>query len=132
MSRSRLVLLLLLALLATGVAACGGDDDEAAEATTAETASSGAGGGTINGSVGPGFEISVDDADGVAPGAYTLVVDDQAAEHNFHLTGPGGVDVATDVGEEGEKSFEVELVAGEYTFVCDPHASQMRGTFTVG
>ena len=32
----------------------------------------------------------------------------------------------------GEESFDVELEAGEYTFVCDPHASQMKGSFTVG
>jgi plastocyanin len=133
MSRSRLALLLLLALLATGVAACGGDDEEEADATTAAgAAATGAGGATITGSVGPGFDISVDGAEGLSPGTYTLVVDDQASEHNFHLTGPGGVDVSTNVGDEGEESFEVELAAGEYTFVCDPHASQMRGTFTVG
>ena len=51
---------------------------------------------------------------------------------NFHLTGPGDVDVSTSVGGEGDESFEVTLAAGEYTFLCDPHASQMRGTFTVG
>jgi plastocyanin len=132
MSRSRLALLLLLALLATGVAACGGDDEEADATTAEETAATGAGDASITGSVGPGFEISVDGAEGLAPGTYTLVVDDRASEHNFHLTGPGGVDVSTSVGDEGEESFEVELAAGEYTFVCDPHASQMRGTFTVG
>ena len=43
--------------------------------------------------------------------------------HNFHLTGPG-VDVSTEVGETGEKSFDIELQAGEYRFQCDPHASQ--------
>jgi plastocyanin len=35
------------------------------------------------------------------------------------------------VGEEGNESFEVTLEPGEYTFLCDPHASTMRGTFTV-
>ena len=45
---------------------------------------------------------------------------------------PGGVDVSTEVAETGEKSFDIELQAGEYTFVCDPHASQMNGSFTVG
>ena len=36
------------------------------------------------------------------------------------------------MGEEGEETFELELEAGEYEFVCDPHASQMNGSFTVG
>jgi plastocyanin len=36
------------------------------------------------------------------------------------------------VSEEGQKTYEVDLVAGEYKFQCDPHASSMNGTFTVG
>jgi plastocyanin len=147
-------LILLSLVLGLALAGCGGDDEttspteaattEAAtteettteettteETTTEETTTSG-GGGTLNGSVGPGFEISVEGDSSLSAGAYTLVVDDKSASHNFHLTGPGGVDVSTSVEAEGEQSFEVELAPGEYTFVCDPHASQMRGTFTVG
>ena len=134
MTRSRAVLLILFALLGLAVAGCGGDDDEAStttEATTTESSGSG-GGTTLNGSVGPGFDISLDGTDGLTAGSYTLVVNDQSSEHNFHLTGPGGVDVSTSVEETGEKSFDIELQAGEYTFVCDPHASQMNGSFTVG
>jgi hypothetical protein len=128
------VLLLAILLVAS---ACGGDDDEAASPTTTqeETTSGGGGSGggtTLNGSVGPGFEISLDGTDGISAGDYTLVVNDQSSAHNFHLTGPGGVDVSTDVGEEGEKTFQVTLEPGEYRFVCDPHASSMNGTFTVG
>jgi plastocyanin len=123
-------LLVLLVLLGLAVAGCGGGDEEStAEATTE---ASGSGGGTLTGSVGPGFEISLDGTDGLTAGSYTLVVNDQSPVHNFHLTGPGGVDVSTDVGGEGEESFEVELQAGEYTFVCDPHASSLNGSFTVG
>ena len=87
---------------------------------------------TLNGSVGPGFDISLDGTDGITAGDYTLVVNDQSTAHNFHLTGPGGVDVSTEVSEEGEKTFDVTLVPGEYKFQCDPHASQMNGSFTVG
>jgi plastocyanin len=135
-SRSRAALLILLVLLGLSVAGCGGDDDEAGTtteaATEATTEASGSGGTTLNGSVGPGFDISLEGTDGLTAGSYTIVVDDQSAEHNFHLTGPGGVDVSTEVSETGEKSLDVELEAGEYTFVCDPHASQMKGSFTVG
>jgi cupredoxin-like protein len=135
-TRSRAALLVLLVLV--GLAAgCGGDDDEAsttteAATTPASTEATGSGGGTtLNGSVGPGFEISLDGTDGLTAGSYKLVVNDQSTAHNFHLTGPG-VDVSTEVGEEEEESFDIELQPGEYTFVCDPHASQMRGSFTVG
>lgn len=135
-TRTRAVLLLAFVLLGLAVAGCGGDDDDDATEATTEAAteeSSGSGGGTtLNGSVGPGFDISLGGTDGLTAGSYTIVVDDQSPSHNFHLTGPGGVDVSTDVGAEGEETFEVELQAGEYTFLCDPHASQMRGTFTVG
>jgi hypothetical protein len=129
---------LLLAILLVA-SACGGDDDgEAASPTTTQEETTSGGGGssgggtTLNGSVGPGFEISLDGTDGITAGDYTIVVNDQSSAHNFHLTGPGGVDVSTSVSEEGEKSFDVTLVAGEYKFQCDPHASSMNGSFTVG
>jgi hypothetical protein len=138
-TRTRAALLLVIALLGLAIAGCGGDDDEDATGATTEAAtdgttddSSGSGdGSTLNGSVGPGFDISLDGTDGLTAGSYMLVVNDQSPSHNFHLTGPG-VDVMTSVGAEGQESFPVELQAGEYTFVCDPHASQMRGSFTVG
>ena len=136
MTRSRAALLILFVVLGLAVAGCGGSDSEGtattAATTEASTESSGSGGGTtLNGSVGPGFDISLDGTDGLTAGSYTLVVNDQSDQHNFHLTGPG-VDVSTEVSETGEKSFDIELQAGEYKFVCDPHASQMNGSFTVG
>ena len=136
MIRSRAALLFLLVLFGLAVAGCGGSDNEGSATTAAttetSTESSGSGGGmTLNGSVGPGFDISLDGTDGLTAGSYTLVVNDQSDQHNFHLTGPG-VDVSTEVSETGEKSFDIELQAGEYKFVCDPHASQMNGSFTVG
>jgi Copper binding proteins, plastocyanin/azurin family len=133
----------LAAILAAGLlaaAGCGGDDDEAAtdtETTEQTTETPGAEAGTtLLGSVGPGFEISVTTASGQAPGtltpgSYELQVDDKSSAHNFHLTGPGGVDVSTEVGESETETFEVELEPGTYTFVCDPHASSMNGTLEV-
>ena len=125
------LLLLLLAALALPLSACGGDDEEetGGDATTEASAGDGS---TLSGTVGPGFDISLDGTDGLTAGDYTLTVEDLSSAHNFHPTGPGDVDVSTSVGDEGEESFQVTLEPGEYTFVCDPHASQMRGTFTVG
>ena len=42
----------------------------------------------------------------LAPGTYTVEIDDEASSHNFHLTGPG-VDEATDVGETGKTTWMV-------------------------
>ena len=81
MRRSRAALLILLILLGLAVAGCGGSDNEASTTTAATTeASGGSGGGTtLNGSVGPGFVISLDGTDGLTPGSYKLVVNDQAS-----------------------------------------------------
>lgn len=132
MTRRCLVLAVCSLTLGLALAGCGGGDeaDDTAAATTAEAGNGD--GRTLNGSVGPGFDISLEGTDNLAPGDYRLVVNDQSSAHNFHLTGPGGVDVSTDVSAEGERSFDVTLETGEYTFVCDPHSSTMRGTFTVG
>jgi hypothetical protein len=96
----------------------------------------GAAGGDLHGVVGPGFNISVTDASGASvshldPGTFTLVVDDKADDHNFHLTGPG-VDVSTDIAAIGTKTFSLNLVDGKYSFICDAHPTQMAGSFTVG
>jgi plastocyanin len=113
------------------LAGCGSDGDEGSTDTTTDTETTETtGGDALSGSVGPGFEISMDQSE-VAPGTYTLTVNDQATDHNFHLTGPG-VDVMTDVASEGAEEFTVDLEAGTYTFVCDPHSTSMTGTLTVG
>jgi plastocyanin len=126
---TRLIPAAALAAAALALAGCGGSNESSPETTATEDTTESSGGGTLAGSVGPGFEISLNQTS-VAAGSYTLTVDDQATSHNFHLTGPG-VDVTTDVGETGSKSFDVTLEAGTYTFVCDPHASSMKGTLTV-
>jgi plastocyanin len=118
---------------AAAIAGCGGGGSDGAEPSTTPAATNtteSTAGDALSGSVGPGFEISMDKAS-VAPGTYTLTVDDEADSHNFHLTGPGGVEVTTEVSEVGEKTFTVDLQAGTYTFVCDPHSSSMNGTLTV-
>jgi opacity protein-like surface antigen len=88
------------------------------------------------GTVGPDFTISLRNAQGqnvtqLDPGAYRIVVQDRSDFHNFHLSGPG-VSLATDIESVETVTWEVTLVEGRYTFVCDPHATDMRGSFTVG
>jgi hypothetical protein len=101
------------------------------------TGISGAAGNELHGVVGPDSTIFLDDGSGVAtshldPGVYSLTVDDRSDGHNFHLFGPGGVDVATDVAAVGVKTFSVTLVDGRYTYLCDVHPVQMKRTFVVG
>jgi len=68
----------------------------------------------------------------IPAGTYEIEVNDHSAEHNFHLTGPG-VDMATAVGFIGRVTWTVTFRdASRYTYLCDPHPTQMRGTFTVG
>ena len=85
---------------------------------------------TIRGSVGPDDTIRFVTRPGKA-GTFRLVVQDRAGDHNFRLRGPG-VNIATSVGGTGAKTFLVTLRPGtKYTFLCDPHADEMRGSFRV-
>jgi plastocyanin len=86
--------------------------------------------------VGPTFTISLSTEAGARvtrldPGTYVIQVDDMSEEHNFHLRGPG-VDRATEIGEVGTQQWTVTVQDGTYTYVCDPHQGDMRGTFAVG
>jgi hypothetical protein len=97
----------------------------------------GADGSELQGSVGPGFAISLSGGGGAPvthldPGSYTFVVTDKSNEHDFHLQGPGGVNVSTGVDEVGTKTLSAKLVDGKYTYFCDIHPSLMAGDFTVG
>jgi plastocyanin len=84
---------------------------------------------TYNGTVGPGFTIKLATKPTKA-GTIKLVVADKSSIHNFHLSGPG-VNVKTSVSATGTKTFTVTLKKGTYKFMCDPHASVMKGSFTV-
>ena len=91
---------------------------------------------TLTGVVGPGFNISLKNADGTGvnhldPGTYDIAVADNAIDHNFHLQGPG-IDQATDVEGMGTFTWTVTITDGTYTFVCDAHPTLMKGSFTAG
>ena len=81
------------------------------------------------------FTISLTDPQGSAvsslvAASYQLVVHDDSDIHNFHLTGTG-VDEKTPISSSGDQTFTVNLKPGTYTFLCDAHPTQMKGTFTV-
>jgi plastocyanin len=86
------------------------------------------------GTVGPGFTITLKKGSAkvtkLKAGKYTFVIHDKSNIHNFHLKGPVSK-MLTSVSYVGTKTVTVTLKAGKYTYVCDPHASTMRGSFTV-
>ncbi|RDI75490.1 Plastocyanin [Gaiella occulta] len=84
---------------------------------------------TFKGTVGPGFTISMASKPTKA-GKIRLVIADKSNIHNFHLTGPG-VNIKTSVPATGSKTFTLTLKKGTYRFVCDPHLTSMKGSFTV-
>jgi plastocyanin len=91
---------------------------------------------TVNGTVGPGFTINLSQSGKKvtqlrAGVPYRFVIDDRAAIHDFHLSGPGVDKVITTVGFTGTKSIVLTLEKGTYRYVCDPHATVMKGSFKV-
>jgi plastocyanin len=89
---------------------------------------------TLNAVVGPSFNISIKKGGkkltSLKAGQVKIVVKDLSNIHNFHLTGPG-VNKSTGVGAKGTFTWKVTLKKGTYKFVCDPHASIMKGSFKV-
>ncbi len=82
----------------------------------------------LRGTVGPGFEISIN-RDSVPAGRYKLIVRDRGTIHNFHFFGPG-VDRQTSVPGTGRRKWRVTLAPGTYIAACVPHGS-MSTTLTV-
>jgi plastocyanin len=89
---------------------------------------------TLTGTVGPGFTITLKkgakNVTSLKAGKYKIVVKDLSNIHNFHLKGPG-VNKDTGVGKKGTLSWTVTLKKGTYKYVCDPHATIMKGSFKV-
>ena len=89
---------------------------------------------TLKGVVGPGFTITLTSGGKkvtkLKAGTYVIKVSDKSNIHDFHLSGPG-VNKSTTVPGTGGKTWTVKLKKGKYTYVCDPHASSMKGAFTV-
>jgi plastocyanin len=89
---------------------------------------------TLNCVVGPGVTITLKKGTtkvtSLKAGKYKIVIKDMSNIHNFHLKGPG-VDKKTGVGAKGTFTWTVTLKKGTYKFICDPHASIMKGSFKV-
>ena len=89
---------------------------------------------TLNGTVGPGFTITLTQGgkkvSSLKAGSYTFKIADKSPIHDFHLTGPG-VNKSTAVAFVGNQTWTLTLKKGTYKFVCDPHAPLMKGSFTV-
>ncbi len=93
---------------------------------------------TLNGTVGPGFTISLKingkPVTSLKAGSYSFVVADKAAVHNFVLEKKKGGTFEkelTDVPFTGTKTVKIKLTPGEWEFYCRPHESTMHGDFTV-
>ena len=91
----------------------------------------------VNGTVGPGFTISLK-MNGKAvktlkAGSYSFVIADKASIHNFVVEKKGGSfeKALTTVGFKGTKTVTVKLTAGKWEFYCAPHEATMHGDFTV-
>ena len=85
------------------------------------------------GTVGPGFTITLKQSGAkvtkLKAGKYSITVSDLSSSHDFHLTGPG-VNKTTSIAGTGKTTWTVTFQKGKtYRFVCDPHASFMKGSF---
>jgi plastocyanin len=89
----------------------------------------------LKGTVGPGFTITLKKGTvkvkTLKAGKYSITVSDKSKIHNFHLKGPGVNKVITATPFQGTKTVTVTLKKGIYRYVCDPHATVMKGSFRV-
>jgi plastocyanin len=84
--------------------------------------------------VGPGYTITLKKGSSTVRtlkgGTYVVTVRDRSSQHDFHLRGPVSR-MLSSVGWTGTKTMKLVLKPGRYTYVCDPHADEMRGGFRV-
>jgi plastocyanin len=93
-----------------------------AAATLVLSAPAGAAPKVVNGSVGPGFTISL-------TSGGKKVTSLKAGTYRLDVSGVNKV--ITAVSFQGRRSVTVKLKRGTYRYVCDPHASVMKGSFRV-
>ena len=88
---------------------------------------------TLVGTVGPSFTITLKKSGTkvtkLKAAKYSITINDRSSSHNFHLIGPG-VNKKTSVGGTGKTTWTITFTKGKtYRFMCDPHASTMKGSF---
>jgi hypothetical protein len=88
----------------------------------------------LTGSVGPSETIVLKKGSSrvstIPRGRYTIRISDRSSEHNFRLRGPVSK-MITSISWTGTKTVTLNLKPGRYTYVCDPHARDMIGSFRV-
>lgn len=90
--------------------------------------------GTLIATVGTGYTISLTTGSGTpvrsvrAGTTHTVIVRDRARDHNFRLVGPGYTR-QTGVASVATHRWTVTFTRGSWSFICQPHAGSMRGTF---
>ncbi len=93
----------------------------------------------LNGTVGPGFSISLKDAKGHAvktlrAGTYTFAISDKASIHDFTLEQEKGGKFEkhlTSVPFTGSKTVTVTLKKGKYKYYCSAHEATIFAFFAV-
>jgi plastocyanin len=92
---------------------------------------------TLNGTVGPGFSITLTQkgkkVKTLKAGKYVFKISDKASIHNFVLEKEHSKfeKELTDVSDTGTKTATISLTKGTYKYYCEPHESSMNGTFKV-
>jgi hypothetical protein len=93
----------------------------------------------LNGSVGPGFTISLKDAKGkkvktLKAGKYMFVITDKGNIHTYDLKQLKGGKFhkeITSASFTGKKTVTIKLTKGKWEYYCATHPTQMFGFFTV-
>jgi plastocyanin len=124
MNRTRMLVAAGLAALGAGIVGMGIVGAGAAGAATPKLTA------TVSDPLNISLKVGGKKVSKLKAGTYTIVVQDKAADHNFHLKGPG-VNKSTSVSAKATTTWKVTLKKGSYTYVCDPHSSFMKGSFTV-
>src|SRR6476659_4546563 len=89
----------------------------------------------LTGTVGPGFTITLKKGTAkvktLKAGSYKITVNDKSNIHGFHLMATGVNKIITTTPFKGTKTVTVKLKKGTYKYICDPHATIMKGSFKV-
>jgi plastocyanin len=94
---------------------------------------------TLNGTVGPGFTISLKTSAGakvktLKAGTYKFVITDKGNIHTFDLAQKSGGKFHKELTSDsftGKKTFTIKLSKGKWEYFCAVHPTEMFGFFTV-